>query len=284
MSDQPHPAAWHPDPTGRNQFRYWNGTEWTEDVSNNGVVTKSPLQSGLADALDQGLSWGSDPDAAQVQQMLTDTSIRGAGIQAAVPAGDGSIWGEKVMVVSQKAKLIEVTNEYSVLDQQGNKIAAVTEVGQSSAKKALRVLTNLDQFMTHRLEITDRAGQVQLRLTRPSKIMKSTVIVEHPNGGELGRIVQENVFGKIRFSLQANGQALGSINAENWRAWNFSIQDLNGTEIARITKTWEGLAKAVFTTADNYVVQLHADIPQPLHSLVVAAALTVDTALKQDSN
>ncbi len=34
------------------------------------------------------------------------------------------------------------------------------------------------------------------------------------------------MLGKIRFGLQdAKGQDLGSINAENWRAWNLSIQD-----------------------------------------------------------
>ena len=39
----------------------------------------------------------------------------------------------------------------------------------------------------------------------------------------------------------------------------------------------------MFTTADNYVVQIHEQLPQPLHSLVVASALGIDTALKQDS-
>ena len=73
------------------------------------------------------------------------------------------------------------------------------------------------------------------------------------------------------------------LNAENWRAWNFSIRDHTDTEIARITKTWEGLAKTMFTTADNYVVQIHRPLEEPLRSLVVAAALSVDTALKQDS-
>jgi len=53
--------------------------------------------------------------------------------------------------------------------------------------------------------------------------------------------------------------------------------------VARITKTFEGVAKTMFTTADNYVVQIHAELPQPLLSLVVAAALSVDTALKQDA-
>ena len=72
------------------------------------------------------------------------------------------------------------------------------------------------------------------------------------------------------------------INAENWRAWNFNIQDAQGAEVARITKTWEGLAKTMFTTADNYVVQISPALQDPLRSLVVASALSIDTALKQD--
>jgi uncharacterized protein YxjI len=91
------------------------------------------------------------------------------------------------------------------------------------------------------------------------------------------------MIGKIRFSLQVDGRTIGSINAENWRAWNFSIQDEGGTEVARITKTWEGLAKTMFTSADNYVVQIHKPLEDPLRLLVVAASLAVDTALKQDS-
>jgi hypothetical protein len=38
----------------------------------------------------------------------------------------------------------------------------------------------------------------------------------------------------------------------------------------------------MFTSADNYVVQIHGRLAQPLLSLVVASALSIDTALKQD--
>jgi Domain of unknown function (DUF4328)/Protein of unknown function (DUF2510) len=37
------PAAWHPDPTGRFDHRYWDGTEWTEHVSRGGVQQTDPL-------------------------------------------------------------------------------------------------------------------------------------------------------------------------------------------------------------------------------------------------
>ena len=75
---------------------------------------------------------------------------------------------------------------------------------------------------------------------------------------------------------------MGGIFAENWRAWNFSLQDVDGVEVGRITKTWEGLAKTMFTSADNYVLHVHRPLDDPLRSFVVASALSVDTALKQD--
>src|SRR5690606_12361637 len=126
-------------------------------------------------------------------------------------------------------------------------------------------------------------GQVVLKITRPRKIVKSTVIVSDGSGAEVGRIVQRNMVGKIRFGLEANGQQLGEIKAENWRAWNFRIEDEADVEIARVTKSWEGLARTMFTTADNYVVQILERPAEPLNSLIVASALSIDTALKQDA-
>ncbi|MGG7570089.1 phospholipid scramblase-related protein [Streptomyces sirii] len=219
---------------------------------------------------------GAHPGA--VQQQVQQQ----AGVAPTGPGG-GTLFTEPVLVVNQKAKLIEVTNEYSVFDQHGNTIGSVVQVGQSTAKKVLRVVSSLDQYMTHKLEIRDGYGQPQMVLTRPAKFIKSKVIVERPDGSPVGEIVQQNAIGKINFAMMVNGQQIGAIKAENWRAWNFAIVDHADTEVARITKTWEGLAKTMFTTADNYVLQIHHQLPDPLLSLVVATALTVDTALKQDA-
>ncbi|MDO8389134.1 MAG: phospholipid scramblase-related protein [Actinomycetota bacterium] len=278
------PANWYPDSTGRHQLRYWNGTAWTDDVSDNGVQGKDPIQPKGFDRVDSALTVGNEGDQAKIQQQLySQEKYRGAGVQGAAFQGGGTLFTEPILVVNQKAKLIELNNQYSVFNKDGQQIAAVNQVGQSAAKKAMRLLTSLDQFMTHKLEITDMQGHVVLRITRPAKVMKSTVIVSDANDQEIGRIVQENMIGKINFSLQAGGYTYGAIKAENWRAWNFRIEDHTGNELARITKTFEGIAKTMFTTADNYVVQIHTQIPQPLNSLVVAAALSIDTALKQDS-
>ena len=250
---------WLPDPTGRYEYRWWDGTTWTDQVSNQGQPSTDPLEVAL-------------PPPQQQQPGPPPPSEVG-----------GSIFTELVLVVNQKVKLIEVHNEYAVFDQNGNQLAAVRQIGQNALKKFLRVVTSLDQFMSHTLQIVDRAGNVQMTLHRPAKFVKSRIDVADGNGSPVGSIVQQNAIGKIRFNFEVEGRVVGSIRAQNWRAWNFTIHDHDDTEIAKITKTWEGLLKTAFTTADNYVVNIHGPLQQPLLGLVVASALSVDTALKQDS-
>ncbi|MFD8589380.1 phospholipid scramblase-related protein [Streptomyces sp. NPDC059637] len=223
-----------------------------------------------------GVDGGHDPSRIQ-RQVQQQAGVAPAG------TGGGTLFTEPVLVVNQKAKLIELSNEYGVFDQAGRTIGTVAEIGQSTARKVLRFVSSVDQFMTHRYEVRDAHGQVALHLTRPAKFMKSRMLVARADGTQVGEIAQQNVIGKINFAFLVDGQQIGAIRAENWRAWNFAIVDHNDVEVARITKTWEGLAKTLFTTADNYVLQIHHRLPDPLLSMVVASALTVDTALKQDS-
>ncbi|MFH9074777.1 phospholipid scramblase-related protein [Streptomyces alboflavus] len=290
------PAGWYPDPQGASQLlRWWDGSQWTDHTNQapQGATAQAAAQGQqVPQQPGQAAQFGKAPAQAPAQAAPAAPAADPARVQRQVQQqagvhptsqGGGTLFSEPVLVVNQKAKLIELTNEYTVMDQSGNQLGSVVQVGQSTLKKVARFVSSVDQFMTHKLEIRDAHGTPQLLMTRPRKFMKSRVIVERPDGQVVGEIVQQNVIGKINFGMMVNGQQVGAIKAENWRAWNFSIVDQSDNEVARITKTWEGLAKTMFTTADNYVLQIHYQLPDPLLSLVVATALTVDTALKQDS-
>lgn len=188
------------------------------------------------------------------------------------------------LIFSQKAKLIELTNEYAIRDEQGNQVGMVRQEGQGALKKVSRFISSLDQFMTHKMVAYDGDGTKVLELTRPAKLLRSRILVSDGAGQPVGEIAQQNVFGKIRFSfIGPVGETVGGINAENWRAWNFSIVDQAGTEIGRITKKWAGLGKELFTTADNYVFEISATVGGPLRLLALGSAVGVDLALKQDA-
>jgi uncharacterized protein YxjI len=187
------------------------------------------------------------------------------------------------LVFRQKGKLIELTNEYQIRDEEGNDVGLIRQEGQSAVKKIARFVSSLDQFMTHTLAVYDAEGGKVLELTRPRKVFKSRLQVSDGNGQPVGEIMQKNVFGKIRFDLLgSSGTTFGQIRAENWRAWDFAIVDESEREVARITKKWAGLVKAAFTTADNYVLEVQPGVGGELRLLILASAAGVDTALKQD--
>lgn len=268
MSTQPSPG-WYADPSGEFDERYWSGDTWSDQTRQKPApeISQAPTDSHVP---------------------TTNTTVDQIAKQVAkaggeVASGGGTLFTEPILVVNQKTKLIEINNEYAIYDQHGNQIGAVRQVGQSTLKKIVRVVSSLDQFFTHVLEVVDANGNLQMTLTRPAKLLKSRIEITDPNGGPIGTIRQLNAIGKIRFSMEARGTLVGYLNAKNWRAWNFSITDSQGNEVATISKSWEGLARTLFTTADRYVVKIDDSLEDPLRTLVVASAVSIDTALKQDS-
>lgn len=295
MSGTP-PANWHPDPFGRHDLRYWDGARWTEHVSSRGLQgvdapmpsTTSPGATPNGPVLAQASGVVDKP--ARVNKRV-QRQVRRAGIDAGSTAGGGSLFNEPVLVVNQKAKLIGVNAEYAVFDQHGQRIGSVREFGQSRIKQAARAGIKSG---TARLQVVDHATGAVLSLTRPSTFARSTVIVGAPDGTEVGRIVQKNlgVLGKLRFDLESAGQRLGSITGEGWGAWDFGIQTAAGDEVARVSRTWSGFAvsaqqarqraRKASQERDKYIVEIHRTLEEPLRSLVVVAAVALDTALRQN--
>jgi uncharacterized protein YxjI len=190
---------------------------------------------------------------------------------------------EDVLVISQKAKLIETMDEYEVFDGAGATIGTIRELEQSMTMRAVRLFSDVDQFLTHKLGVFDPDGQAVCTLLRPAKLMRSTIKITDAAGIERGEILQDNVVGKKHFMLvDARGQRIGSIDAENWRSWDFAIHDANGAEVGRVTKKWAGVLKEGYTTADTYVLQIQSEVSDDLRLLMVASAAGMDVALKQD--
>ena len=77
------------------------------------------------------------PQGATREERVKDQVQRQAGLER-VEGGGGTLFTEPILVVNQKAKIIELANEYLVYDQHGKQIGAVAEVGQNMVKIAAR--------------------------------------------------------------------------------------------------------------------------------------------------
>ena len=182
-------------------------------------------------------------------------------------------------VINQKAKLFELRNQFAVFDETGQPLGTVEQVNRSAFAVFARVVSDLDVMLPMTLEFRDTAGQPLLTMHKPW--FRWGCVVSRPDGAVMGRVTKEIRLGKARFALHGPaGERLGSVLAQNWRAKDFSIRDGDDVEVARITKKWAGMAREIFTDADNYVVTLQPGLPDPLRSLAIGTALAVDTVMK----
>jgi uncharacterized protein YxjI len=182
--------------------------------------------------------------------------------------------------VHQRRKLFEMRNQYDLTDEGGKPIGTVEQVGQSPFTFLVRLISDLDVALPVTLAVTDVDGQTVLRLHKPW--FRYSVAVSDGAGKALGFVNKQLRLGKAIFDLVgAQGEALGQVRAENWRARDFRIDDPAGNEVARVTKQWRGLATEMFTDADSYAVTFPPATAESLRNLALAAALSVDLTMKQ---
>ncbi|HSL58661.1 MAG TPA: DUF2510 domain-containing protein [Acidimicrobiales bacterium] len=92
-------GSWEPDPFGRNQYRWFDGTAWTDQVSNDSVVSVDPPDPGGAPAPGAAPPPGSEPTAAMAPVGGAPVPPAAAAPAAPVAAAGGGGSGNKVPLI-----------------------------------------------------------------------------------------------------------------------------------------------------------------------------------------
>ena len=67
-----------------------------------------------------------------------------------------------------------------------------------------------------------------------------------------------------------------------WTGWDFRFMK-DDQELAHVAKKWSGFGKELFTTADNYMLEIDSRVPanNPVRLLILAAVMSIDMVLKE---
>jgi hypothetical protein len=216
-----------------------------ESRFHDGIRWTPHVKDGEAHALDEPVE-GIDPDGALGPEILTAA----------------------VLVVQHHADLGDRSEPCSVFGPDGRELGTVRR----------------DAGDEGRVEVLGVDGRAALALTKVSSARKSVVSVRDGGGAELGRLLEQHRHGMTTFALESlAGGNVGFVRARTWAGWDIRVEDEHSRPVARISKLWDGLARAAFPSADSYVVRIDRVMRDPQRALVYAAALAVDTLLKRDS-
>jgi uncharacterized protein YxjI len=198
-------------------------------------------------------------------------------------SASASVLDQNLFLVKEHLGLLKAANAFDILDPEtGRLLLEAREPVLGWVTKVFR-FTKYKRHTPFRVEIVDPARTVHLVVHRGVSLFVSKVLVEDGGGRALGSFHQKllSIGGSFRL-IDPSGREVGQLKGK-WTGWDFRLVS-GDTELAHITKKWAGLGKELFTSADNYVVQINeANVRagDPSRALILAAAICIDMVLKE---
>ena len=180
--------------------------------------------------------------------------------------------------VRERVSFLKLANTYDIFDPQTSLQIGIARDEPSGWTKFARFL-GASNILPTLVQIYERETLPPvLSLRKLSAMEGNKVILTDAQGALLGSFVNKNkLIGEGFLVLDKDGNQFAAIEGD-WKAWNFRVLDMQGRELGVLTRKWDGIAKALFTNADNYLISV-ADIAVTVvnaNALLLAAGLVID--------
>lgn len=192
------------------------------------------------------------------------------------------ILNRNLFFIKEHIGMFKAANNYDILDPDNQEIIMTCrEENLGFFTKMLR-FTDYKRMTPFNIEIKTPDGESILTVKRGISIFLSTVEVFDDKNILVGKFKQKffSIGGKFEV-LDNNEQSLCTLQGK-WTSWDFKFVKDN-VEFAHVSKEWAGIGKELFTSADNYMLNINENVPEnnPLRTLILAAVMCIDMVLKE---
>ncbi len=189
---------------------------------------------------------------------------------------------KNVFLVKEHVGAFKAANNFDIYDPETGQITLLCREDRLGFMTRLLRFTEYKRYTPFDIRITTPDGRQVVRITRGVAFLRSHVDVFDESDARLGGFQQKllSVGGKFEV-LDENGRGLCMLVGK-WTGWNFRFE-AGDRELAHVTKKWAGAGKELFTSADNYVLQISDEVPpdSKLRQLILAAVMCIDMVLKE---
>ena len=184
--------------------------------------------------------------------------------------------------VKEHVGMFKAQNNFDILDPEtGETVLICREPNLGTITKLLR-FTDYKRMTPFSVEIQTPEGETLITVKRGVSLFLSKVDVLDQSGARIGGFKQKffSVGGAFDV-LGADDTPLCTLKGK-WTSWSFRFM-AGDNELASVSKKWAGIGKELFTSADNYILQISDMVPadQPARQLILAAVMCIDMVLKE---
>ena len=185
--------------------------------------------------------------------------------------------------VKEHVKVFKAANSFDILDPDTKQVVLQCREENLGFFTKMFRFTEYKRMTPFNMEVRTPEGKLILSVRRGVSFFLSQVEVLDDSGKMIGKFKQKlfSIGGKFEV-LDENERSLCMLKGK-WTSWDFKFVSHDGKEFALVSKKWSGLGKELFTSADNYILQISTEVPpnHPLRMLLLAAVMCIDLVLKE---
>lgn len=192
------------------------------------------------------------------------------------------VLNNNVYLIKEHFGILKASNSYDVYDPaSGELMMECREPNLFWLTKALR-FTDFKRVTPFDVQVKTHDDQRVVRIMRGISLLVSKVEVRNGSNELVGYFSQKLLSIGGRFDVFDKNDELVCTLEGTWAAWDFYFKQGDKT-LAHVTKKWQGLGAELFTSADNYVLDINPEVPEnsELRLLIFAAVMCIDMVLKE---
>src|SRR5262245_44641058 len=190
----------------------------------------------------------------------------------------------KTIFVREHVGMFKAANAYDLLDPQTQAVVGRAQEKVRGLFSKMLKFTNWKTRLSFTIHFHDASAgdAVALTVHRPFTWFRSVVTVTDGDGRTIGQFRQKLLaIGPKMWILDPAGKEIGMLTG-NWTGWHLEVKDSSERVLASVTKKWAGIGRELFTSADNYIIDLSDDVKDAdMRRLLFAAPITADMVYKE---
>lgn len=189
---------------------------------------------------------------------------------------------KNLYLVKEHVGMFKAANNFDILDPDTQEVIMHCREPKLGLFTKMLRFTDYKRMTPFNVEITTPDGKPILRIKRGISLWLSKVSVFDENETLIGSFKQKFFSIGGKFSVLDDEDKEVCMLKGKWTSWDFSFL-AGDEELGHVTKKWGGMAKELFTSADNYVLSMSASLPgdHPARQLILAAVMCIDMVLKE---